>query len=292
MVFDRDGFPPPSRPIPVEGGIRVRSRRGAIGETWWSKRFITVLESLGIGGRLTRGRSYARSGQVLDLEVAAGSLSATVQGSDPDPYETRVGIGVIRPEQWEHVERRLADQALYSAKLLAGEMPHDIDEVFAAERLALFPDDAGELEMDCSCPDGAVPCKHLAATLYVFAEALDDDPFRLLAWRGREKERVLERLRELRGGEAAPDTTERDLTDVRGLLAETGGAASTDSSENFWNSPTTGREDDRHERDPGGERVPGDGVLRQLDQPGIQVRGHNLHDLLRPAYERMTRCRE
>ncbi len=77
---------PPSHPIPVEGGLRAKSQRGAIGETWWSRRFIEVLEQFNQPARLTRGRTYARAGQVLDIEVQAGAVSARVQGSRPTPY--------------------------------------------------------------------------------------------------------------------------------------------------------------------------------------------------------------
>jgi len=83
-------YPPATRPLPADG-IRARSRRGEIGETWWSQRFIEILESFDMGARLTRGRRYARAGQVLDLEVRPGEVTASVQGSRPEPYRVRVG---------------------------------------------------------------------------------------------------------------------------------------------------------------------------------------------------------
>src|SRR6202171_5289451 len=89
------------------------------------------------------------------------------------------------------VERSLAENAWYTAKLLSGEMPDDIEDVFALLGLSLFPATARELSLDCSCPDHAVPCKHLAATFYLLAESFDDDPFAILAWRGREREDLL-----------------------------------------------------------------------------------------------------
>ncbi|UGT92070.1 SWIM zinc finger family protein [Mycobacterium ostraviense] len=77
------------------------------------------------------------------------------------------------------------------ATLLAGEMPEDIEDVFGTLGLSLFPTTARELSLDCSCPDRAVPCKHLAATFYLLAESFDEDPFAILAWRGREREDLL-----------------------------------------------------------------------------------------------------
>src|SRR6266542_987333 len=180
-----DGDWPPARPRRVEGGIKARSRRGQIGESWWSGRFVAILESLGMGPRLGRGRAYARAGQVLDLGVAAGTASARVQGSRARPYRVSIGLARFAEADWARVESALAARAVYSAKLLAGEMPREIEEVFASCGLSLFPERARDLAMSCSCPDWAVPCKHIAATFYLLAEAFDADPFLILAWRAR-----------------------------------------------------------------------------------------------------------
>ena len=130
---------PPAKPIRVDGGIKARSKRGAIGEQWWSRRFISVLESYGMSGRLARGRSYARAGQVLDFELAQGKVTARVQGSRVRPYQVRIGVLPLTTAQWRRVQDRLASQALFRAKLLAGEMPHEIEEVFAECGTPLFP---------------------------------------------------------------------------------------------------------------------------------------------------------
>jgi isochorismate synthase len=201
MAGSWDEWPPPSRPRRVEGGIKARSRRGQIGEMWWSQRFIAMLEALGMGPRLGRGRAYARAGQVLDLAVAPGTVSARVQGSRARPYRVRIRLDRFPEADWTLVESALAARALYSAKLLSGEMPPTIEEVFASCGLSLFPSSASELELSCSCPDWAVPCKHIAATFYLLAEAFDRDPFLVLAWRGRDRDGLLARLRGLR---AAP----------------------------------------------------------------------------------------
>jgi uncharacterized Zn finger protein len=196
-------WPPKSKPIRVSGGIRARSGRGAIGKSWWSKRFIEVMESIG-GNRLTRGRSYARAGQVLELAVSPGEVTAAVQGSRRQPYRVTVGLARFPEPVWETVEHALAEQAIYSARLLAGEMPPDIEDVFAAAGAPLFPQRLSDVRMSCSCPDHAQVCKHLAATFYLLAEACDDDPFQILHWRGRDREALLSRLRSLRGGAADP----------------------------------------------------------------------------------------
>jgi uncharacterized Zn finger protein len=134
-------------------------------------------------------------------------VSASVQGSRPAPYAVRIGLAPFPELVWARVEVALAEQALCSAQLLAGEMPPELEDVLAAAGAQLFPARLGELAMRCSCPDAAVPCKHLAATFYLLAESFDEDPFRILHWRGRERGALLGRLRHLRGGaEVGPAT--------------------------------------------------------------------------------------
>ncbi|MEO3869338.1 SWIM zinc finger family protein [Nonomuraea sp. B12E4] len=177
-----------SKPIKVEGGLRARTQRGSIGSTWWSRRFIDILERVCDRGRLSRGRAYARQGQVLSIDLAAGEVRATVQGSRRSPYRIKIRIEAYDEDRWVTIEQSIAAQAVYRAKLLAGEMPVEIEELFAALGIDLFPRD---LDMDCSCPDWGFPCKHLSAVLYLLAESFDDDPFLVLAWRGRTREQLL-----------------------------------------------------------------------------------------------------
>ncbi|SEK90298.1 SWIM zinc finger family protein [Nonomuraea pusilla] len=180
-------------PIRVEGGLRARSKRGSIGSSWWSRRFVDVLERVCDRGRLSRGRAYARQGQVLSIDLSPGLVEAAVQGSRPAPYEVTIRIEAYGEERWAAVEDALARQAVHRAKLLAGEMPPEIEDVFAELGTDLFPRD---LDMRCSCPDWGVPCKHLSAVLYLLAESFDDDPFLVLAWRGRTRARLLGALAE------------------------------------------------------------------------------------------------
>ena len=172
---------PTSRPRRVEGGIRAQSRRGSFADGWWAKRWIQVVESSGIGARLGRGKNYARSGQVLDLEIGRGSITAGVQGSRARPYNVRIAVDTLSPTQGEILVEALSSTALYRAELLAGSMPEDIEDVFAACGLSLFPK---EVTTSCSCPDWSNPCKHIAAVFYLVGEELDRDPMLLLTLRG------------------------------------------------------------------------------------------------------------
>jgi uncharacterized Zn finger protein len=194
-------------PLPAPGGIAARSRDGAIGETWWSERFIDLLESFGLGSRFERGRAYARAGQVTELDVEPGIVLAKVQGSRFTPYRVRIRAKVFSEYQWRRAEKAIAVRALTLAKLLAGEMPHDIEEVLAACKLKLLPGSYDELRATCTCPDAANPCKHLAAVYYILAERFDEDPFALFTWRGMTREELLEQLRARRAratGKRAP----------------------------------------------------------------------------------------
>ena len=156
-----------------------------------------MLESYGAGmsGRLQRGKNYARRGQVIEFSLGPGKVAALVQGSRPRPYQVTITVPPLTTAQWAEVESRLAAQALFRARLLAGEMPAEIEEVFADAGTPLFPASARDLTMHCNCPDWGVPCKHLAAVCYVLAEAFDDDPFAMLAWRGKTRADLLAALR-------------------------------------------------------------------------------------------------
>ena len=283
-----------SGPIAVEGGIKARSKRGAIGERWWSRRFIEVLESYGTGmsGRLQRGKNYARRGQVIEFSLAAGKVAARVQGSRPQPYQVTITVAPLTTAQWNEVESRLAAQALFRARLLAGEMPAEIERVFADAGTPLFPESARDLTMHCNCPDWGVPCKHVAAVCYVLAEAFDDDPFAMLAWRGRARADLLAALRGKGAGRAAglapSDRPARALegdSPARAALADVTGRAIEESLTDFW-SP--GLSQARLRAVPPSPVTPPDLLLRVSEPPPVEVRGQSLHDLLAPAYVRLT----
>ena len=188
----------PAKPKEVKDGIKAKSKRGAIGETWWSKRWIDVLESFNMGARLTRGRSYARKGQVISIDVSKGAVDAKVQGTGSKPYEVTIGLEPISEGDWEKVTDAMASKAIFAAKLLSGEMPTGIEDAFSEAGVSLFPAKKKDLETDCSCPDYANPCKHIAAVYYLLAERFDDDPFLIFKLRGRTKEEIVGSLRRWR----------------------------------------------------------------------------------------------
>ena len=279
---------PPARPIRVDGGIKARSKRGAIGEQWWSRRFIGVLESYGMSGRLARGRSYARAGQVLDFELSQGKVTARVQGSRARPYQVRIGVLPLTTAQWRRVMKQLASQELFRAKLLAGEMPAEIEQVFADCGAPLFPEPSRDLTMTCNCPDWSVPCKHLAAVCYVLAEAFDDDPFKMLALRGKTRDDLLAALRQ-RGpavsSPAGPPPRAAEATPALALLSDVTGMPLEESLADFWSA---GLSQARLRVLPPSPVAPPDLLLRLASPPAVQVRGTPLLDVLAPAYTRLA----
>lgn len=281
-------FPPRSRPIRVEGGIRARTARGAIGQSWWSKRFLAVLESFALGSRLTRGRSYARAGQVLSLTVAPGKVTASVQGSRAQPYDVTIELAPFPGQIWAKVEVALAEQAIYAAQLLAGEMPLDIEEVFTSAGAPLFPQRLADLTLACSCPDPAIPCKHLAATCYLLAEAFDTDPFQILRWRGRDRAELLARLGELRGDAEPPallaaEPPRAEILGAAPALGEINSPPLTETLDRFWLPPVP-----LPARRPPTLATEPDLLLRQLPTPGPELGGPALRERLRAAYERVA----
>jgi len=194
------------------------AKRKAFGKTWWAKKWIEALEILGsnYSNRLPRGRTYARRGAVADLIITPGEVMAKVQGTRRTPYRVRIGLKALTDKQWQKAIKVLAKRAIFAAKLLMGEMPPNIDEVFNSCGLSLFPARATELKTSCSCPDWANPCKHIAATHYILAEAFDRDPFLLFELRGWTKEKVLEELRTAR---SLTDLPEKEPSNVGGKEA-------------------------------------------------------------------------
>ncbi len=283
---------PVSRRLAADG-IRARSKRGPIGEQWWSRRLTSVLESFGMSARLSRGRNYARSGQVLGFEISPGYVTAQVQGSRPRPYRARIQVLPLTTAQWRRVTEALAAQALFRASLLAGEMPPEIEEVFAACGTPLFPRTARDMEMTCSCPDWEVPCKHLAAVCYVLAEAFDTDPFAILAWRGRDRDELLAAVRQATPGHSAagqPELAGRASpgTEAAQPVIEVADPPLAECLDGFWEP---GLPDARLRALPPAGLAPPGLLLRSLEPPAVTVRGQELPMLLSPAYEALGSSR-
>jgi uncharacterized Zn finger protein len=193
----------PTRAIETDAGIKAKSRRGKFVKSWWATRWIESLTRVMDAGRLRRGRTYARKGQVIALTEAQGRIEAKVQGSRRTPYKVTIALKQLSDDQWSQVLAELSGRAIFSAQLLAGEMPQEIESVFETAGVSLLPASRTDLTVNCSCPDYAAVCKHIAATHHILGERFDEDPFLIFRLRGRTEAQILADLRKRQGFDAA-----------------------------------------------------------------------------------------
>jgi len=188
---------------------------------WWVQRWNDLLNSYRFKKRLERARNYAREGNVLSIEFKGPQVLARVQGTAAEPYQVSLSIDPFTEEDWNYVVATMAEQAIYSAHLLAGEMPHNIEQVFTANGLSLFPFTLSDIHSRCSCPDPQNPCKHIGAVYYQLGDRFSEDPFVLFQLRGRTKEQILDDLRRLRSTEAGEqESREAEEQGSRGAIQE------------------------------------------------------------------------
>jgi uncharacterized Zn finger protein len=217
------------------------------GKTWWGRRFIEALEGFTDSARLQRGRGYSRESRILAFDIADGLVSATVRGNvNPyfgvykEPrYKTRIQMAPIPAKDWDKALAYLGSNAALVSKLLLNEMPDNIDDAFANVKLHLLPRSRKDFaRTDCSCPDYANPCKHIAGVYYRLASRLDGDPFLLFELRGLSRERLQQGLRTTPLGnalaalmvEAPPEDAAVESFYTRPLAA-----SSTPDYKSFWN---------------------------------------------------------
>lgn len=186
-------------------------------ENWWADRWLGALYRFGWKGRLANGRLYADEGRVNQFSVEPGRVRAAVQGSRTHAYDVTIQIRPLPDSDWELIVDILSCQALFTAQLLAGEMPRDIEEVFVAAYAPLFPRTKEDIKAHCTCPDYANPCKHIAAVYYVLADHFDKDPFLIFHLRGRSREQLIGMLRTARAAEAQAGTMTVETLDAGSL---------------------------------------------------------------------------
>jgi uncharacterized Zn finger protein len=163
----------------------------AIASKWWGKTWCKNLEHYAdYANRIGRGRSYVRSGMVLDLRIAPGTVTALVQGSQSKPYKISVQVALLSAAARSQVETACLGQLGSLTDLLAGQFPKGLESLFTAEGIGLFPSPR-EITFACSCPDSAHMCKHVAAVLYGIGARFDDDPGLFFALRGLDPQKLI-----------------------------------------------------------------------------------------------------
>lgn len=228
---------------------------------WWPTRFIRALTAIGVL-RLAPGR-----GRVVSLAVGAGRVEAEVR--DGRPYEVRIGLTAFGKADWAAITHALAAKASATVLLLGGELPRDVEQIFTAVRLPLFPSSAREVSLDCTCPDAEVPCGHLNAVFTALVARVADDPFTILALRGRNRETLLEELKNrlISAEPLDPDDRSPALIEVMDTFFVCGQA------------PGLAATAPLH-----GPRTPFDALLDQVPPFAITAGGEDVTELLRPAY--------
>jgi uncharacterized Zn finger protein len=187
-------------PSPLNGTITTQLGNEGLGQQpWWVEQWMELINSYRFKKRLERAWEYARSGNVTSIRFEGRRVHARVQGTDPDPYKVKLWLDVLNDDDWGYVLDALTQKARWSAQLLAGVMPQDIERAFAASGKRLFPFKLQEVRSECSCPDKANPCKHVSAVYYLMGDRFSEDPFVLFQLRGRTRGPAAQR-----SGQTAP----------------------------------------------------------------------------------------
>ena len=183
---------------------RVGHGPGRVEYTWWAGRWMRALAQVLDSSRISEGQAFARAGRVTQIEVQPGLVLAEVDGaagSVQTPYRVRMSTVTFTDTQWERVLALMSQRAIYAAQLVNGEMPEDIEGVFQAAGVSLFPTSMHDLGASCSCSEWPSACRHVVAVFCRLGDMIDDDPFTLFTIRGRTKERIMSELRAQRAGQ-------------------------------------------------------------------------------------------
>ena len=217
---------------------------------WWVERWLELLDSYRFKKRLERGRNYAREGNVLSIEFVDTLVLADVQGSEDQPYQVSLSLEPFadedrekalkhmsqppfNDEDWDCVIQSLSEKAIFSAQLLAGEMPSEIEAVFTSNGLSLFPYTLSDVRSRCTCPDKANPCKHIAAVYYQLGDRFSEDPFLIFQLRGRTREQILASLRQLRS-QNQDEVNSEELIETREDREPSLEQEQVDARQDFW----------------------------------------------------------
>ena len=204
---------------PPGNGINTSLGDEGLGhQPWWVEQWMELINSYRFKKRLERAWAYAREGHVTSIRFEGRRVHARVQGTGEDPYKVKLWLDVLSDEDWGYVLEALTQKARWSAQLLAGIMPADIERAFAASGRRLFPFKLQEVRSECSCPDKANPCKHISAVYFLMGERFSEDPFVLFQLRGRTRAKLLEDLAEHRRQalEALAESSEANQSEGQG----------------------------------------------------------------------------
>jgi uncharacterized Zn finger protein/superfamily II DNA or RNA helicase len=182
------------------------AQRKSYGNTWWGQQFLNALRKIDYSNRLPRGKTYANKGAVLSIAIDGVDIRAKVQGRRYMPYQQNLRLKPFRPQERTAILDCIVENPFLLSQLLNRSLPPSLDEKLRERGIAVFPTDWSDMEARCSCPDWALPCKHLAAVIYLLANEIDQNPFRVFEWRGLDLVATLEVM-----GIVSPDAHEQQL---------------------------------------------------------------------------------
>ncbi|MCH8007196.1 MAG: hypothetical protein IH888_13380 [Planctomycetes bacterium] len=201
--------PPLKNPRKVRGGVKPTASAEALGACWPAQYWSHLLEQAAQDQALAEGAEYSRLGQTRKMEMLPGKIEARVQGRAERAYEVSIELPTLDPQQCQTLAEAMLDQAVYAAKLLSGELPSNIDELFTPLGVTLFPSNPGQLKPSCTCRETEPWCKHVCCVAILVADRLTFDPLVILTLRGIPASELMEQLRERRAlsGSSRPQPT-------------------------------------------------------------------------------------
>jgi SNF2 family DNA or RNA helicase/uncharacterized Zn finger protein len=166
------------------------------GRTWWGQQWLKALDRIDFSNRLPRGRSYANNGKVKNINFEDSGIRAKVLGSRSSPYDVAIIAPPFTEKEKKALVRGIKNDPLVLSQLLNRHLPNELLAIAETNHIKIFPQTWHDLKLNCSCPDWAVPCKHLAAVIYLVADEIDQNPFRVFSLHGFDivKELAKERL--------------------------------------------------------------------------------------------------
>ena len=269
-----------------------RSATGRQDQRWWERRWLTVLRELNIMVEPERVRVLIQGYRVRQLELSSGRIDAEIHHGELGDCAVGVEISKLTDGQWDAVLDVLSRQALFSAQLLAGEMPKEIEQVFAKAGAALLPVDRSEIIQSCSCCEGnEAICRPALATYLAVGDMLTDDPWLLLRLRGRDRQQILHELGNRRTqavGTASPQPSAQEQALVYragGVPGQLDDSTTLDAEiDNFWGRSSSQRKFQHHIASPLVELV----LLRRLGPPYFAEHSFDVYDNLSAIYRAVT----
>jgi len=206
-------FPTSNKPKKANNGIKAIHQKGEFCKEWWGKQWIEIIESYNLGERLSRGRRYARSGQVLEIQFNPGNIRARVQGSRFTPYSVHLNLNIWSKSDWKEVIKYIKSKPLLLSQIISGKLPTNLDKDLLQLGVDLFPHKYKDFSTDCTCPDYSNPCKHIAAVFYIISESLDRNPFILFEIRGKDRDKLIKSLISIKTKNKEMENEQKEVTE-------------------------------------------------------------------------------